>query len=143
MRYLSKMSLSSWIFLSLPVLTFITLITNSGAISSFLGAGVGSFTLNSSSILVLCIGLGAFWHGSQRNLAYCLLGANLAYRLYVYAVILPKQYASMGEHFSVGFISLFVVLLGSSYVALIIGFATLKAAAFLRTEFGKPTNGEG
>ena len=140
MGYLSKMKLSGWIFLSLPILVLIALLTNSAFIMRLLGAGAGSFTLNSSFILVLCIGLGAIWNGGQRNLAYCLLGANLAYRLYVYAFILPKQYAAMGEH---GAPSLFLAILGSSYFALIIGFATFKGAAFLRTEFGKPTNGEG
>ena len=140
MGYLSKMRLSSWLFLSLPVLVLIGVMTNSAFIMRLLGAGAGSFTLNSSFILLVCIGLGAIWNGSQRNLAYCLLGANLAYRLYVYIVILPKQYAAMGEH---GSPSLFLAILGSSYFALIIGFAIFKGVAFLRTEFGKPTNGEG
>ena len=140
MSYLAKMKLSGWVFLSLPVLALIGAMTNSAFIMRLLGTGAGSFTLNSSFILVLCIGLGAIWNGGQRNLAYCLLGANLAYRLYVYVVILPKQYAAMGEH---GSPRLFLSLLGSSYFALIIGFATFKCAAFLRTEFGKPTNGEG
>ena len=142
MSIVKKMKFAGWLFLSLPLFALLAFLFNSHFLGGILGAGAGSFTFNDPIILIFCIALGACWSGNTRNLALTLIVTNLVYRTWLFAFALPKQYAAMGEHYTINLERIVLVMVASSYFALLIGFAVFKSVNYLRAELRRSHHGE-